>query len=70
MVLAEPEQVKGLEFDHVYLLGLDRGAIAGRDPGAAWIPAKLLAEPPDAAGAVRDELRRSPRPARRSPTWR
>src|SRR4051794_6873240 len=46
VVLAEPEQVKGLEFDHVYLLGLDRGAIAGRDPDAAWIPAKLLADPP------------------------
>jgi DNA helicase-2/ATP-dependent DNA helicase PcrA len=28
VVLAEPEQVKGLEFEHVYLLGLHRGAIA------------------------------------------
>jgi superfamily I DNA/RNA helicase/RecB family exonuclease len=64
VVLAEPEQVKGLEFDHVYLLGLDRGAIAGRDPGAAWIPVKLLAEPPDADG-VPSTMRSSasPRPA-------
>jgi DNA helicase-2/ATP-dependent DNA helicase PcrA len=46
VVLAEPEQVKGLEFEHVYLLGLHRGAIAGRDRDAAWIPPKLLAEPP------------------------
>ncbi len=41
VVLAEPEQVKGLEFDHVYLLGLrsrgDRRARPGRglDPGEA-----------------------------------
>jgi DNA helicase-2/ATP-dependent DNA helicase PcrA len=64
VVLAEPEQVKGLEFDHVYLLGLERGAIAARDPGAAWIPVKLLPEPPDGDGiasAVRSGA--SPRPA-------
>ena len=70
VVLAEPEQVKGLEFDHVYLLGLDRGAIAGRDPGAAWIPVKLLAEPPDADG-VPPRCAPAPRLARpTSPTWR
>jgi DNA helicase-2/ATP-dependent DNA helicase PcrA len=44
VVLAEPEQVKGLEFDHVYLLGLRRGAMAERDPDASWIPAMLLTE--------------------------
>jgi DNA helicase-2/ATP-dependent DNA helicase PcrA len=50
VVLAEPEQVKGLEFEHVYLLGLHRGAIAGGDRDAAWIPPKLLAEsPPEGA---------------------
>src|SRR5204863_177270 len=36
VVLAEPEQVKGLEFEHVYLLGLHRGAITARDSAAAW----------------------------------
>jgi ATP-dependent DNA helicase UvrD/PcrA len=46
VVLAEPEQVKGLEFDHVYLLGLNREAIAGRDSDASWIPAALAAERP------------------------
>jgi DNA helicase II / ATP-dependent DNA helicase PcrA len=64
VVLAEPEQVKGLEFDHVYLLGLDRGAIAGREPDAAWIPAKLLAESPDGEEPSRAGSGRSTRPAR------
>jgi DNA helicase-2/ATP-dependent DNA helicase PcrA len=45
VVLAEPEQVKGLEFEHVYLLGLHRGAIAARDRDSAWVPPSLLAEP-------------------------
>ncbi len=30
VLVAEPEQVKGLEFDHVYLLGLRSGAVAAR----------------------------------------
>jgi DNA helicase-2/ATP-dependent DNA helicase PcrA len=47
VVLAEPEQVKGLEFDHVYLLGLHRGAIAGRDPDASWFPLDLIAASPE-----------------------
>ena len=67
-MLAEPEQVKGLEFDHVYLLGLDRGAIAGRDPSAGWIPRELLAEPPIGRGRARSSTLAAPRPA--SPTWR
>src|SRR4051794_21163341 len=44
VVLAEPEQVKGLEFDHVYLLGLDRGAIPARDSTAGWLPRSLMPE--------------------------
>ena len=44
VVLAEPEQVKALEFDRVYLLGLDRGAIDGRPWEDAWIPDELLGE--------------------------
>ena len=46
VLLAEPEQVKGLEFDHVYLLGLHREAIAGRDSDLGRIPAALVAEQP------------------------
>ena len=44
VVLAEPDQVKGLEFAHVYLLGLHRGAIALRDIDPVAIPADLLAD--------------------------
>jgi DNA helicase-2/ATP-dependent DNA helicase PcrA len=46
VVLAEPDQVKGLEFAHVYLLGLHRGAIAPRDPDPGTIPAELLDDLP------------------------
>jgi DNA helicase-2/ATP-dependent DNA helicase PcrA len=41
-VIAEPEQVKGLEFDHVYLLGLDRSGLAERPWEELWIPDELL----------------------------
>jgi DNA helicase-2/ATP-dependent DNA helicase PcrA len=51
VVLAEPEQVKGLEFEHVYLLGLHRGAIAARNPDSSWIPARLLSGSSARAGA-------------------
>jgi DNA helicase-2/ATP-dependent DNA helicase PcrA len=46
VVLAEPDQVKGMEFDHVYVLGLDRGAITARDLEPSTIPSALLADPP------------------------
>ena len=49
VLLAAPEQVKGLEFDHVYVLDLRRGAFAGRPARDAWIPDELLAD--DVAGA-------------------
>jgi DNA helicase-2/ATP-dependent DNA helicase PcrA len=45
VLLAEPEQVKGLEFDHVYLLGLHREAIAGRDSELGRIPTALVRDP-------------------------
>ncbi len=45
VVVAEPEQVKGLEFDHVYLLGLRGGAIEARAWEDTWIPDRLIAEP-------------------------
>jgi DNA helicase-2/ATP-dependent DNA helicase PcrA len=53
VLLAEPEQVKGLEFDHVYLLGLRSGAVAARHWEDSWIPDELLAESLPAPG---DEL--------------
>src|SRR3954451_4722323 len=42
VVLAEPEQVKGLEFEQVYVLGLHRGALPARDSAAGWLPRSLL----------------------------
>ena len=50
VLLAEPEQVKGLEFEHVYLLGLRRGAIDGRPWEDSWIPDELVAEELPAPG--------------------
>ena len=50
VLVAEPEQVKGLEFDHVYLLGLRSGAISARAWEDTWIPDELLAEPLPAPG--------------------
>jgi DNA helicase-2/ATP-dependent DNA helicase PcrA len=44
VLVAEPEQVKGLEFDHVYLLGMRSGAISGRPWEDRWIPDELLDE--------------------------
>ena len=55
VMVAEPEQVKGLEFDHVYLLGLRRGALAARPWEDAWIADELVDEPLPAAG---EELHR------------
>ena len=51
VVLAEPEQVKGLEFEHVYLLGLHRGAISAPESAAGWLPRSLMPgeSAPDAA---------------------
>src|SRR5436190_2016676 len=45
VVLAEPEQVKGLEFDRVYLLGLHRAAMAGRRADSALVPDGLVGDP-------------------------
>ena len=62
VVLAEPEQVKGLEFEHVYLLGLHRGALPARDSAAGWLPRSLLgggraaAEGEEATRAARARL--------------
>jgi DNA helicase-2/ATP-dependent DNA helicase PcrA len=56
VLVAEPEQVKGMEFDRVYLLGLARGALRGDAGGAAWIPADLLDRKPPPDGDVADAL--------------
>jgi DNA helicase-2/ATP-dependent DNA helicase PcrA len=66
VVLAEPEQVKGLEFEHVYLLGLHRGAIAARDPDSSWVPTHLLSAESagDGAEAAAGASSASPRAAR------
>ena len=45
VLVAEPEQVKGLEFDHLYLLGLRSGAISARQWQDTWIPDELIEEP-------------------------
>jgi len=44
VMLAEPEQVKGLEFEHVFLLGLRSGAIQGRPWEDGWVPDSLVGE--------------------------
>jgi DNA helicase II / ATP-dependent DNA helicase PcrA len=62
VVLAEPEQVKGLEFEHAYVLGLHRGALPARDSAAGWLPRSLLPGAPatadgdDATRAARSRL--------------
>ncbi len=58
VLVAEPEQVKGLEFEHVYLLGLRTGAVAARQWEDAWIPDELLADPMPEPGAELTAARR------------
>ncbi len=56
VLLAEPEQVKGMEFDRVYLLGLSRGALRAGVERARWIPTDLLDAEPPPLGDVADAL--------------
>ena len=51
VLLAEPEQVKGLEFDHVYVLDLHQEALSGRHVHDGWIPEELLDERVPPTGA-------------------
>ena len=53
VMLAEPQQVKGLEFDHVYLFGLQSDAMRLAPWEDRWVPEELLDEALPAAG---DEL--------------
>lgn len=57
VLLAEPEQVKGIEFDRVYLLGLSRSALRWGAERAEWIPADLLEGERPPADEVADALR-------------
>lgn len=53
VMLAEPGQVKGLEFDHVYLLGLHAGSMRLAPWEDRWVPEDLASGPLPEAG---DEL--------------
>lgn len=57
VLLAEPEQVKGMEFKRVFVLGLDRGAMRWGAERAGWIPDELLHGDPPPVGDVADALR-------------
>ena len=52
-MLAEPQQVKGLEFEHVYLVGLQSDAIRLAPWEDRWVPEELAGEGVPDAG---DEL--------------
>ncbi len=44
VLIAEPAQVKGLEFEHVLLLGAHRGAIPELSHEERWVPPELIGE--------------------------
>lgn len=58
VLLAEPGQLKGMEFDRVYLLGLEGGSYRGGARRATWIEDRLLTEPlPPPASEAGEALR-------------
>ena len=57
VLLAEPDQVKGMEFERVYLLGLDRGALRWGAERATWLPESLVEPGLPPAGDVAAALR-------------
>jgi DNA helicase-2/ATP-dependent DNA helicase PcrA len=57
VLLAEPEQVKGMDFERVYLLGLARGALRWGAERTGWIPEGLLEDERPPAEDVADALR-------------
>ncbi|HEX2387973.1 MAG TPA: ATP-dependent DNA helicase, partial [Solirubrobacterales bacterium] len=57
VLLAEPEQVKGMDFDRVYLLGLGRGALRWGAERTDLIPPELLEGERPPAADVADALR-------------
>ena len=42
VLLADPEQIKGMEFERVYVLGLERGAMRWGAERTSWIPEELI----------------------------
>ncbi len=50
VMLAEPEQLKGLEFRRVWMLGLRRGGLPAHPERDRWIPAELVPDPLPEAG--------------------
>jgi superfamily I DNA/RNA helicase/RecB family exonuclease len=61
VLLAEPDQVKGMEFERVYLLGLEGGSYRGGAERGTWIDDALLAEPLPPSGSVAEEALRARR---------
>jgi DNA helicase-2/ATP-dependent DNA helicase PcrA len=58
VLLAEPAQLKGLEFERVYMLGLEGAAFGGGAERAGWVDDEMVPEPrPPAAALASDALR-------------
>ncbi|MGI9557024.1 MAG: PD-(D/E)XK nuclease family protein, partial [Solirubrobacterales bacterium] len=59
VLLAAPTQIKGEEFDYVYVLGLHRDALASHARGDEWITDELVDDELPAAGRSASEDRRA-----------
>jgi DNA helicase-2/ATP-dependent DNA helicase PcrA len=59
VLLAEPRHLKGVEFEHLFLVGLRRGALAAEADSDRWIPDALLAEALPEPGPELDAARRA-----------
>ena len=58
VLLAEPGQLKGMQFSRVYMLGLEGGAYGGGAERGRWVDDTLLAPPrPPSADGLADALR-------------
>ncbi len=58
VLLAEPGQLKGMQFSRVYMLGLEGGAYGGGAERGRWVDDSLLAPPkPPSADLLADALR-------------
>ncbi len=56
VLLAGPDDIKGMEFERVYVLGLDRGALRWGAARAEWIPDGLVEGPQPPSSDVADAL--------------